>query len=308
MATIRLKQLTTGNYTFESLYYDDDGAHHNVKAPLTLTIKDGGGTTIYTGTPTLHSGHADSTIPLATLPKLDSYTFNYTATTDPGNVAVAWTDTIEIVGGYIFEISELRAQDRAFLDANKYPTETLKAVRTAVENVIEGARAAQVAFVPRGRRVKLDGNAPDFRQGWQPLMYGNDYRTLLAPDYEIRKIHSVKIDGTALTQAEIDEIGISDNQLWRSNGVQWPAWPFGHRNIELHYEHGLDQPTGAIRRAALILAREYLIKSDLPGRATATSIGDQIFRLTIAGRDGLTGIPDVDAAIKNDGRAGYGLG
>ena len=304
----RLKQQMIGNYTFEALYYNDDGIHENVKGPLTLTIRDGGGTTIYTGTPTLHAGHADSTIPVATLSKLDTYTFSYTATTDPGNVAVAWTDELELVGDYIFEIAELRAQDRAFLDATKYPTETLKQVRIAVEDVIEGARAGQVAFVPRGRRIKVDGNAPDYRLGWIPMMYGNDYRTLLAPDYEIRKIHSCKIDGTALTQTEIDDLGISDNQIWRSNGVQWPAWPFGHKNIEIHYEHGRDRPTGAIRRAALILAREYLIKSDLPGRATATSIGDQIFRLTIAGRDGLTGIPDVDAAIKNDGRSGYGLG
>lgn len=304
----RLKQLTTGNYVFEALYYDDDGIHQNVKGPLTLTIRDGAGSTIYTGTPTLHSGHADSTIPVATLPKLDLYTFSYTATTDPGNVAVAWTDEIELVGGYIFSIAELRAQDRAFTDATKFPTAALKQVRIAVEDVIEGARAASIAFVPRGRRVKMDGNSPDYTRGWIPQLYGTDYRTILAPDFAIRKIHSASVNGVALTQPEIDDIGISDNQLWRSSGVQYPAWAFGHQNVVMHYEHGLDRPTGAIKRAALILAREYLIKSDLPGRATATSIGDQMFRLTIAGRDGLTGIPDVDAAIKNDGRSGYGLG
>lgn len=305
---IRLKQQATGNYTFESLYYDDDGVHANVKGPLTLTIRDGAGASVYTGTPTLHSGHADSVIPVTTLPKLDAYTFDYTAVTEPGDKAVAWTDEIELVGGYLFEIAELRAQDRAFSDVAKFPTETLRAVRTAVEEVIEGPRAAQIAFVPRARRVKLDGNSPDYTRGWLPMMYGQDYRTLLVPDYAVRKIHSGSVNGNALTQTDIDEIGISDNQVWRSSGAQWPAWPFGHQNVELHYEHGLDRAPGAIKRAALILAREYLIKSDLPGRATATSIGDQMFRLTIAGRDGLTGIPDVDAAIKNHGRAGYGLG
>lgn len=305
---LRIKQKTVGSYLFESLYYDDDGVHQNVKTPLTLTIRDGAGASIYTGTPTLHSGHVDSSIPVATLPQLDTYTFEYTAVIEPHNQSVAWTDTIELVGGYLFEIADLRAQDRAFTDVTKFPTDALRQIRTWVEDVIEGPRAAQIAFVPRGRRVKLDGNSPDYTRGWLPMMYGQDYRTLLAPDYAVRKIHSGSVNGNAFTQTDIDEIGISDNQLWRSSGVHWPAWPFGHQNVELHYEHGLDRPPGAITRAALILAREYLIKSDLPGRATATSIGDQMFRLTIAGRDGLTGIPDVDAAIKNHGRAGYGLG
>lgn len=304
----RLRRQTTGSYVFEALYYDDDGVHQNVKAPLTLTIRDGAGTSVYTGTPTLHAGHADSTIPVATLAKLDTYTFEYTAVTDPNNVPVAWVDVWELVGDHIFEIAELRTMDRAFTDAVKYPNEALRAVRIAVEEVLESNTAAGVAFVPRGRRVKIDGTAPDFTRAYSPLLYGNDTRSLMVPDYEVRSVYSAKIDGVALTVGELADIQIADNVLWRKAGVQWPSWPYGHSNIVLHYEHGYDRAPRAITRAALILAREYLVKSDLPSRATATSIGDQIFRLTIAGRDGVTGIPDVDAAINQFGRKGYGIG
>ena len=65
---------------------------------------------------------------------------------------------------------------------------------------------------------------------------------------------------------------------------------------------------GPIARAAVILCREYLAATELPGRATATSIGDQMFRLTVAGRDGATGLPEVDSAVEQFGRRKYGIG
>lgn len=305
---IRLKRQTTGSYTFESLYYDDDGVHVNVTTPVSIVIKDGAGATVYTGTPTIHSGHCDITLPVATLPNLDTYEFIYTAKTQPGGADVRWTDIIELVGGHLFEIADLRAQDRAFLDTAKYPTETLRQVRIWVEDVIEGPIAARLAFVPRGRRVVLDGNMPDLSRAYSPVLYNNDYRNLIAPDFAIRKVNSGSINGVALTQDEIDNINVQDNVLWRNSGQYWPAWSFGVGNIKLHYEFGLDRAPGAITRAALILAREYLVKSDLPARATATSIGDQMFRVTIAGRDGITGIPDVDAAIAQFGRTSVAIG
>lgn len=305
---LRVKQLTTGSYTFESLYYDDDGVHVNVTTPVSVVVRDGAGATVYTGTPTIHSGHCDIVLPVATLPHLDTYEFTYTALTQPGGSPVSWTKVIELVGGYLFEISDLRAQDRAFTDVTKYPSELMRQVRNWVEDVIEGPRAAQRAFVPRGRRVTMNGNAPDLNQGFYPLLYGTDFRQLVVPDFDLRDLYACSINGSALTQDELALVKVDDNTLWRSAGVHWPAWPFGKGNIVLHYTYGMDRAPGAITRAALILAREYLVKSDLPGRATATSIGDQMFRLTIAGRDGVTGIPDVDAAIDQFGRKGFGIG
>lgn len=302
----RVKQKTSGSYSFSSSFFDDDGIKQTITTATSLTVRDGAGSSVFTGTPTISSGALTADVPVANLPKLDTYTLTWAGSV--GSTAVSWTDSTDLVGGYLFELADLRALDRAFTALDKYPTAALKVVRDQVEDVIEGPRAAQVAFVPRGRRVTLDGNAPDLNRGYFPLMYGTDFRDLIAPDFEISSLYSAAINGTALTVNELASVSISDNVLHRSAGVQWPAWPFGRNNIELHYVHGYDRTPGAITRAALILAREYLVKSDLPGRATATSIGDQMFRLTIAGRDGYTGIPDVDAAIDQFGRKGYGIG
>jgi hypothetical protein len=303
---LRIKQKATGSYVFETLYYDDDGVHQNVTAPVSLTIKDGAGTTIHTATPSLHAGHLDYTVATTVLPKLDTYQFIHTGMV--GAEQVTWTEDVEICGGYLFEIAELRAFDRAFLDVDKYPTATLRKVRTWVEDTIEGDNAARVAFVPRGRRVTLSGSSPDLNRGYYPLLYGNDYRELIVPNFAVRSLYSASVDGLNLTQTELDGITCLDNILFRSAGIAFPAWPFGKNNIKVHYTHGFDKPVGAIRRAALILAREYLVKSDLPARASATTIGDQLFRITIAGRDGVTGIPDVDAAIAQFGRASAAIG
>lgn len=303
---IRVKQISVGSYTFTENAVDDDGEPVTPSAPYTATFYDGAGTQIGTQTATCVNGVFSATIAASQLPYLDTYTILWTGSVN-GN-PTQWTTTVEIAGGYLFEIADLRKMDRAFTDTTKYPSDVLRAVRTAVEEVIEGPKAARRAFVPRGRRALLDGSGPDYMLGYSPLMYGNDTRTLLTTDFDIRKIRSVNVAGTDLTSDEIAAIQIRDNALFRTGGVHYPAWSYGHSNIKIHYEYGLDRPPGAITRAAKILAREYLVQSDLPGRATATSIGDQMFRLTIAGRDGLTGIPDVDAAIANHGRSSIAIG
>lgn len=303
---IRVKQQNTGSYVFTGTAIDDDGETITPVAPFTCKLYDGAGTLISTTTPTCVAGTFSQTFDHALLPLLDTYQVVWTGTVS-GTVK-EWTTTIELVGGFLFEIADLRARDRAFKDLTTYPSTYLRQIRTAVEEVIEGKRAAKVAFVPRGRRTVVDGTSPDLTRGYSPILYGQDYRGLRLNDFEVREVYSVKVNDLSLTQTELDAIDIDDDTLWRSSGVVWPAWAFGHRNISVHYTHGHDRPPGAITRAALILATEYLIASPLPGRATATSIGDQIFRLTIAGRDGITGLPDVDAAINDHGRKEFGIG
>lgn len=305
---MRLKKQATGSYTFTVDTLDDDGAQITPSGSYAATLTDGAGATVGSPFAATYSNHMLTvTVPVSNMPKLDVYTLTW-APTAVGSSQPVWTTEIDLVGGYLFELPALRSMDRAFADTTKYPTAALKLVRDQVEDTIEGPRAAQVAFVRRSRRVSVNGTAPDLNLGYFPLKYGGDYRDLTVPDFVVNKLYSASINGTALTQAEIDAISISDNVLHRDAGVQWPAWPFGRNNVTLHYTHGYDRTPGAITRAALMLAREYLVTSPIPGRATATSIGDQMFRLTIAGRDGVTGLPEVDAAIDQFGRKGYGLG
>jgi hypothetical protein len=290
MGISRLKKQGSGSYLIESEYRDDDGVIHTVHVPVSVTVRDGAGATVFTGTPTLHGGHLDILIPVATFPELDVYTFYWTATLSGS--PVAWESQVEIVGGYLFDVADLRDQDRTFT-VEKYPSEVLREVRNWVEDVIEGPRAANVAFVPRSSRVTIDGTGG---------------HALLLPDLEIREVYSVTVDGVAWSALEVATLTVDDGVLWIEADSPLSVWPAGRRNIVLHYSHGFDRPPGAITRAGLILAKEYLVKSDVPGRATATSIGDQLFRLTVAGRDGVTGLPDVDAAIDQFGRKSFSIG
>ena len=282
----RVKKLASGSYTFVVHTVADDGANVTAHAPYTVVVRDGAGVQVAAGTP-VHTDHILTfTLSASAIQKLDTYSLTWTATVS--SAPMTWTTHVEVVGGYLFEIADLRGEDRAFENATKYPTETLKVVRAWVEDVIEGPRAANVAFVPRSRRLVLNGTG----------------RTaLMLPDLQLRSVESVKVDGVAWSSEKVAALTVDDGVVWAAE-----AWPEGVRNVEIHYTHGYDFPPGAITRAALMLAREYLVKSDIPGRATATSIGDQLFRITVAGKDGVTGLPDVDAAIAQFGRKSYAVG
>lgn len=286
----RIRKLGTGSYTFTLHTVDDDGTLVTPHAPATVVIRDGAGVQVFSGAATATDHKLTAVVASTELAQLDTYTATWTAKV--GGVTTQWVSDIELVGGYLFEIADLREQDRTFT-VEKYPSDTLREVRGWVEDVIEGPRAANVAFVPRSSRVTIDGTGRS---------------SLELPDLNVRNVYAVTVNGTAWTQTQLDSLICDDGVLWLNAGSPFYVWPEGHRNITVHYEHGHDRAPGAITRAALMLAKEYLVKSDVPGRATATSIGDQLFRLTIAGRDGVTGLPDVDAAIDQFGRKTYTVG
>lgn len=288
----RIKKRSVGTYTFTATAEDENGSPLTITAPVTVTIRDGAGTVVVTDVPVISAGKLVYDANAALMPKLDTYQLTWTGVA--GGESQSWVTEVELVGGYLFEIADLRAQDRAFTDSNKYPIEYLRQARNTVETVIESEKAANVAFVRRGRRVKVNGGSRSVNG-----LYGLDL-----PDFEVAKVYSVKVDGVALTDAQVAAIICDDNTIWSAD----TRWPSGKRNVEIHYEHGMERVPPAITRAGLLLAREYLVKSDVPGRATATSIGDQWFRITVAGRDGVTGLPDVDAAIEAEGRRGYKVG
>lgn len=289
----RIKRRAVGTYALTATAENEDGVAQVISVPVTVTIRDGAGAVVVSDVPTITpAGTLTYDADAALMPHLDTYHVTWTGTVS-GDVQ-EWVTDIELVGDYLFEIADLRKQDRAFADTTKYPTDMLKEVRNWVEDVIEGPRAANVAFVPRGRRITTEG----------PGLYVNAAYGLDVADYETQTVYSASVNNTALTSTQISGLVCDDNLVWRTDA----GWPAGHRNIKIHYSHGYNRPPGAIIRAGLMLAREYLVKSDLPGRATATSIGDQMFRLTIAGRDGVTGIPEVDAAIDQFGRKGYQIG
>lgn len=281
----RLRSLAVGAYSVSVAPTDDDGAAIALIGDVDLEVTDGAGTVVHSATVTADAGTAKAQIPFADLPHLDTYQLTWSADVE-GN-PMQWTDELELVGGYHFELAQLRSFDRAFEDTSQYPTEHLRSLRTAAENVIEGEHAANVAFVPRGARAAVDGTGR---------------ASIEVPHLEAREVISIMIDGEPWTSEQINTLIVDDCLLRLSPASPISAWPVGSRNIRVHFTHGRNFAPPAIARAALLLVRDHAVPSNIPGRATASSIGEQMFRMTVAGRDGTTGLPEVDAAIQQFAR------
>ena len=72
--------------------------------------------------------------------------------------------------------------------------------------------------------------------------------------------------------------------------------------VEVTYVHGLTEPPGAVVDAIVQRALELLIPSDLPARTTSVANDLGFNRISVAGRDGSSGIPDFDATAALYGR------
>lgn len=283
----RIKRKSAGTYLVEHQAVDDDGENLTPTAPFTATVVDGAGAVVAAAVPvSCVDGLFSHQFANDVFELLDTYTITWSG--QLGGVATEWDSSVELVGGYLFEIAQLRKHNRSFEDVDKYPGWWMRAVRTQVEMTMEGERAAAVAFVPRGRRITISGSGTD---------------TLILPDFNLRSVLSVWVDGAKLPDTELAKLICDDTVLVSSGWV----WPKGRRNIEIHYEHGQAMPPGPVSRAAVVLAQDYAAGAGVPSRATAQTIGEQMFRITVAGRDGITGIGDVDAVIDQFGRKRYSV-
>lgn len=282
MTFSRMARQTTAPYVLRVECMDDGGTPVTPTA-VSVTVYDGADVAVASGlVTTLSQGWATCQVPAASMATLDMYRVEWAS--DAGE----WSDTVEVCGGRYFTIAELRASDPAFADADRFPSAFLERVRCAVEDTIEAADAAGVAFVRRGARVVFP----------RPDVPGT---ILLAPHVEVAAVYAVAVDGVVWSPEMVGAVRVDDAALIRDAG-----WWGAASEIAVHYEHGRRYPPEPVRVAALRLAREFAVESGIPGRATATSIGDQMFRLTIAGRDGATGIPEVDATVARFGRVRFG--
>jgi hypothetical protein len=275
----RIRQKFTGSYHLTALVTDDDGAALTVDAPATCTILDGAGTQADTGDAQVSGGGLAYDLEVDAIPNLDTCELRWAGVVD--GHPQEWRVPVEFVGDFIISVADIRGFDRAFADAAKYADAYMAACRDQIEEQLE--QGGMCAFRPRGAREKVSGRGD---------------RTLVLANPDVLGVYSVAIAGTALTADELAEIAFDGATLYRQRG-----WPRGFANIVVHYSYGYDSAPGPIRRAALILAKEHIVPStSLPARATASTIGEMQYRITIAGRDGFTGIPDVDAAVDQFGR------
>jgi len=277
--------LRTSRGALEHTFYDLDGETPlSATGDVSVAVVDANGDTVATGTAST-GGTGAYTWTLPAQAQLADLTVSWTAVL--GGTTVVETDQVEIVGGFYFPLAAGRAQDSSLANALRYTTAELATARTETEQECEEICAQ--AFVPRYRRVVLDGTG------------GTE---VLLPDPNIRRIRAVRmaprVDGTftAFTTAQLAAlVERGDRVLRRTDGNVWTE---GYGNVIVEYEHGLDAPPTDLVRAAKLRMRTRLHTehSGVPDNALSYQpTGGGTFRLSTPGKY-RTGVPAVDGVYQ----------
>jgi hypothetical protein len=269
-------------------------AVQNRSVTLSQTFYEGGDPATPTGTPTYAvvndqgdsvasgnmagSGVGPYTVTLtpAHTAELDTLTVTMTATI--GGQAQTYVETVEVAGDVFFTIAELRRTSKTFQGASgeaNYPDDELVAMRTTVEQAFEDA--CGLAFVPRYSRQTVSGDGSTLRL--QPLT---------------RRVRWATAAGTAVPLASLEALTFSAGYAF---GYSWTR---GSGNISIGFEHGMDRPPERVRRAALLLAKVWLVSGPVDDRTnTFTSTEGGTFSLVTPGRGGsVFGVPEADAVVQ----------
>jgi hypothetical protein len=262
--------------TLYKTFYVDGAAADPTGAPTVTVTRLSDGTTVTTGAVTdeAAAGTWSVTIPATANTLLDTLTLDWAATVN--GVSQEHVDLVEVAGGTFFTISELRAR----LTSGTYTDAEIVDMRTTVEQEME--QACSCAFVPRYAHETVSG------PGGRSLML----RPL------VQRVRSATIDGTAISASDITGLSYGITGTVYSSSV---AWSQGTSNIVVGYEHGFQEPPAGVKRAALILAKMWLVgqRSPIDDRAATYSATEGgTYSLVVPGRNGSTfGQPDVDAVI-----------
>lgn len=280
MVDERIAVRRAGSYTLTATAYDPAGDPAEISAPVSVTMRDSLGNLIEAagGVPAIEAGVLTHIFPHTALEHLGVYDVIWTGVVE--GQAQEWVTRFELVGDFYYTLAELRASDSSYDDEISYPDAKLSEAREWAESTFEHEKACAVAFVPRAatERIVVPRWDKALRLKWPA----------------IRRVVALKIDGVT---ESFTGLAVGDRTVKRFEG--WNAGSV----VEITYEHGYDAPNPQVRKAALMLAKEYLVDSALSSRATAESTDVGFYRLSIAGPDGRTGIPYVDAVIADNRRS-----
>lgn len=290
MTVVADEQILAGTAaTITARFFDQDGDLAEPAGTVTVGIVDEAGTTV------VAAGTATTTGSTG----VRTYTLAAAATAVPKVLVATWTNgttttttRAEVVGGFYASVRQVRDSDAVLDDPRKYSAAQIVTARRAVEREFEDFCA--VAFVPRYRRVRLDGSGRD---------------ELVLPDGELRSVRSVReydTDGNyeAYTAAEL--LAIPASRAGIAVRTDGDLFERGRSNVVVEYEHGYDRPPADVLEAFYLRVRDVLNRQNrgVPDRATTfTSDVGGTYSLLVAGRGGsITGIPDVDVVLKRYSR------
>lgn len=278
-----LRVLQTTQVTLSHTFVAD-GVPTDAAGDVTYTLKRLDGTAVINGTAT-HPGGAGLyrfVLPQAQTNALDAYTLDWVGSF--GGAAVRVRDFVEVVGGWLFSLSDARSMPPS-LSAVTYPDAMLAAKRTTVELACE--QITNVSHVPRFKRFTLNGRGGP---------------GLATPVLFLRAVRAMTVNGTVYTSDQLTALGYNDAGVitMNSQGLPYGCWPYGQGNIVVEVEYGQDYPPEDLAEAAIVHMRSRLTAGDtsVPYRAISfTSTEGGVYRLSTPGKR-RTGIPFVDAAYE----------
>jgi hypothetical protein len=253
------------------------GVATDADAAVTVDITRADGTAFATGSATTHGTTGQYKYILAPQTNLEYFTLTWNGTF--GGVAQKITTHTEIVGAFYAPLNDIRAM-KGLSNITDFPNAKLEEARQWFEDFAE--QFCGRAFVPRFARDLLQADGGD---------------TLLLLHTEPRTIISCKVSGTTQTGTATWNL-YPTGLVVRDTGLF--AVPTRNiRNVEIQYEHGLDEPDMELREAAL-RAIQYRLLGDslgLPAEAIAGGVDVRAPTFPNAGQGRPTGIPEVDEVL-----------
>lgn len=268
--------------TAESLpvYFSVDGSETDADGEVTVTVTRDDGTALVTGATATHPTFGRYEYQLSPQTNLDRLTLQWTGTFSGVYQPAAATTYVDIVGAYYVSLTDLRAEP-TLADTNKFTVSKLITARQWFETLAE--QYCGQAFVPRYKRIRISGD------GSSTLLLDPNIRTVRSVTTYTSATEYTTFTADELAGIDIDPVGVL---------TRWSAtWPYGNRNIEIVYEHGMDACPGDLADAALDATRRHLLENQT-GR-TVLSVADDlgVTRYSTPGMGRPTGYAEVDSVL-----------
>lgn len=216
------------------------------------------------------------------------------ATANVGRITATWTLTVggveqsfetyhDVVGDLLFTEAELRAYGPGSSVANaKFTDAQILAMHDLVKDSFEARVGAAFGLTFE-----------------REILSGSDLVGIYLRRPKVYRIRAVAVRSgatwTALTVDELAALFVDD-----FGRLEWESavWPRSYRNIRVDYEHGYQPIPPEIKNAAMMLAKEWLVGSNIPARATTQIDQSGQFTLATPGlRGSIYGVPLVDEVI-----------
>lgn len=271
-------------------YFYDGGETPVDKGAVTVSVASDLGTVLQSGGATNTTGTYTFALSATATAALDRLTVTWTSGTE------AQQTFVEVVGGFYFELAELRAMND--MSAVTYPTERLRAARQWIEFIID--KEVNASFVRRYSRDNFNFARDPFVATGNIGIDIQPYRAFTLREQYAKAILSLSVAGVALTAPQLAAITVDPvNRIVRLDGG---PWSYGYGVVDVRYEAAFtDTCPSDLHDVSLQAARWHLISTDgasgIPNRATSITNDLGNIQLSTAGNRRPTGIPDVDAVI-----------